>query len=84
MDGELVYEIARYSPRGEEERLRERVQVLRRGEMLWRRSADGPEVACPGIDVAALMRADPLLGEVHLNEVTRVQANQEALRNQRW
>ncbi|SCL26107.1 hypothetical protein GA0070624_3239 [Micromonospora rhizosphaerae] len=81
MDGELVYEIARYSPRGEEERLCERAQVLRRGETLWRRGADGLEVACPGGEVAALISADPSLGEVHPNEVTRVQANQEALRN---
>ncbi|MEU4712357.1 hypothetical protein AB0F73_01610 [Micromonospora purpureochromogenes] len=81
MDGELVYEIARYSPRGHDERLLERAQVLRRGEMLWRRSADGPEVACPGSDVAALINADPTLSEVHPNEVTRVQANQESLRN---
>ncbi|WP_435125590.1 hypothetical protein [Micromonospora tulbaghiae] len=81
MDGELVYEIARYSPRGEEERLLERAQVFRRGEMLWRCNADGLEVPCPGGEVAALISADPTLSEVRPDEVTRVQADQEALRN---
>jgi hypothetical protein len=80
MDGELVYEIARYSPRGEQEQLLERTQVVRRGQTLWRRGADGVGVACSGNDVAAVIGADPTLGEVRADEITRIQANRESQR----
>ena len=62
MDGELVYEIERYSPRGEQEQLLQRTQVFRRGQTLWRRGADGVEVACSGNDVAAAIDVDPTVG----------------------
>ncbi|WP_406077284.1 hypothetical protein [Micromonospora sp. NBC_00858] len=81
MDGDLLYEIARYSPRGDEEQLLERTQVLRRGETLWRRGAEGDEIRCPDKDVAALIGSDPTLGEVHPDQITRIQASRESLRD---
>ncbi|MDG4752825.1 NAD(P)/FAD-dependent oxidoreductase [Micromonospora chalcea] len=42
------------------------------GEIPWRRSADGLEVPCPGGEEAALISADPTLGEVLPNETTTV------------
>lgn len=81
MGTELVYEIARYSAQTDAELLIERAQVVTRDGALWRRVDDGPETRCPDTDVAALIGADPLLSEVRANEVTRISAEPEALRD---
>jgi len=80
MGAELVYEIARYGVDTDTEVLIERAQVFSRDGTLWRRVDDGPETPCLGTDVAVVIGADPMVSEVRANEVTRITAKPEALR----
>jgi hypothetical protein len=81
MGTELVYKIARYDVHTDEEVLIEGAQVFSRDGTLWRRVNDGPETVCPETDVAAMIGADAVLGEVRANQVTRITAEGEALRD---
>jgi hypothetical protein len=81
MGTELVYEIARYGVQTDAVLLVERAQLVSRECALWRRLDNGPEIRCPGTDVAAVIGADATLSEVRANQVTRIMAEPVALRD---
>ena len=72
MSAESVYEIARYGVRTEDEVLIERAQLFSENGELRCRVDDGPEIVCPNNDVLATISADPALGEIRANQVTRI------------
>jgi hypothetical protein len=75
----LLYEISRYGVATDAEQLLQQVQLVRRDGALWRRS-DGFETRCGTGDVTTVIMSDPLLNEIPANEVTRIVAEPDVVR----
>src|SRR5262245_22268377 len=75
MSDRIVYEIARYGVRGDDEVLLERAQVANaHGACLWRIDDEKTVV---GPDMTSAIRNEPTLNEVRANQITRITTTPE-------
>lgn len=76
---EQMYDIARYDPQSDAEDLVERARLSRKADSLWYGTPEGAEIRCDSQETSVAIERYPALREVRPNQITRIDASDEAM-----